>query len=265
MGMNIKSGSDFTKAEEEAAFAVTDTIQRPVIINEAAVSSFGWTNDNAVGKMISFQGRNSIVKGVVGDFHYTSMHEAIGPFIIFLSNYTSKILVKLSDRELPRTLRYIEKKWSEMAPHLPFEYEFLDDQFSKLYSAETRTGKIFYAFALLAIGLACLGLLGLITFTTHQRTKEIGIRKVLGASVSGIVRLLSKEFLKLVIIASVIAFPLAWWLMNYWLQDFAYRINISWWIFFAAGTLAVLIALATISFQAIKAAVANPVKSLRTE
>ena len=134
MGMNIKSGSDFTKAEEEAAFAFTDTIQRPVIINEATVRSFGWTNDNAVGKIFRFQGRNSIVKGVVGDFHYTSMHEAINPFIIFLSNDISKILVKVSGRELPQTLRYMQKKWSELAPQLPFEYEFLDDQFNKLYS-----------------------------------------------------------------------------------------------------------------------------------
>ena len=265
MGMNIKSGSDFTKAEEEAAFAFTDTIQRPVIINEAAVRSFGWTNDNAVGKIFRFQGRNSIVKGVVGDFHYTSMHEAINPFIIFLSNDISKILVKVSGHELPRTLRYMQKKWSELAPHLPFEYEFLDDQFSKLYSAETRTGKIFYAFALMAIGLACLGLLGLVTFATHQRTKEIGIRKILGASVQGIIALLSKDFLKLVGIATLIAVPVAWWVMNKWLQDFAYRISIQWWVFLIAGCIAVFIAFVTISFQAIRAAVANPVKSLRTE
>jgi putative ABC transport system permease protein len=265
MGMNIKSGTDFTKAEEEAAFAITDTIQRPVIINETAARSFGWTNDNAVGKKISFQGRNSIVKGVIGDFHYTSMHEAISPFIIFLSNDISKILVKVSSHELPRTILYMEKKWSELAPHLPFEYEFLDDQFSKLYSAETRTGKIFYAFALMAIGLACLGLLGLVTFATHQRTKEIGIRKILGASVQGIIALLSKDFLKLVGIATLIAVPVAWWVMNKWLQDFAYRISIQWWVFLIAGCIAVVIALLTISFQAVKAAFSNPVKSLRTE
>jgi len=159
----------------------------------------------------------------------------------------------------------MQEKWSELAPQLPFEYEFLDDQFSKLYNAETRTGKIFYAFALLAIGLACLGLLGLITFTTHQRTKEIGIRKLLGASVPGIIALLSKDFLKLVLIAFVISVPVSWWVMNKWLQDFAYRIHISWWAFAVAGIAAILIALITVSFQAIKAAISNPVNSLRTE
>ncbi len=265
MGMKIKSGSDFTKAEEESAFARTDTIQRPLIINEAAVHSFGWTNENAIGKTFQFQGRNSIVKAVVADFHFASMHETINPIIIFLSNNTSKILVKTSANGLPQTLPFIKNKWNEVAPHLPFEYEFLDDQFSKLYTAEMRTGKIFYSFALLAIGLACLGLLGLVTFTAYQRIKEIGIRKVLGASIPGIIAMLSKEFLKLVGIAIMIASPVAWWVMNKWLQDFAYRINISWKIFFVAAIAAVLIALITLSLQAIKAAMANPVKSLRTE
>jgi putative ABC transport system permease protein len=265
MGMNIKSGSDFTKAEEQSAFAHTDTIQRPLIINEAAVHSFGWTNENAIGKTFKFQGRNSIVKAVVADFHFASMHETINPIIIFLSNNTSKILVRTSANEVPRTLSYIRNKWSELAPHLPFEYEFLDDQFNKLYTAETRTGKIFYSFALLAISLACLGLLGLVTFTVYQRTREIGIRKVLGASIPGLIVMLSKDFLKLVVIAIVIASPVAWWVMNKWLQDFAYRINIGWWTFLVAAIAALLIALITISFQAIKAAITNPVKSLRTE
>ena len=205
------------------------------------------------------------MKAVVADFHFASMHETINPIIIFLSKNTSKILVKTSANELPRTLSYIRNKWSELAPHLPFEYEFLDDQFIKLYTAEMRTGKIFYSFALLAIVLACLGLLGLVTFTAYQRTREIGIRKVLGASIPGIIALLSKDFLKLVAIAIVIASPVAWWMMNKWLQDFAYRINISWKVFFIAGIAAILIALVTLSFQAIKAAMTNPVKSLRNE
>jgi putative ABC transport system permease protein len=265
MGMKIKSGNDFTTAEEQSAFARTDTIQRALVINEAAVNSFGWTNENAIGKTFQFQGRNSIVKAVVADFHFASMHETISPIIIFLSNNTSKVLVKIAASEVPGTLSFIENKWNELAPHLPFEYEFLDDQFSKLYTAEMRTGKIFYSFALLAIGLACLGLLGLVTFTAYQRTKEIGIRKVLGASIPGIIVMLSKDFLKLVTIAIVIASPVAWWVMNKWLQDFAYRISINWKVFFVAGMAAMMIALITLSFQAIKAAMANPVKSLRTE
>jgi putative ABC transport system permease protein len=265
MGMDIRSGVDFTTIEEQAAFKNTDTIQRPLIINEATVRTFGWTNENAIGKKFKFQGRNSIVKAVVADFHFSSMHETISPIVIFLAANTSRILVRLSANDLGQTLSYIRSKWSELAPQLPFEYEFMDEQFDKLYAAETRTGKIFYAFALLAIALACLGLSGLATFTAYQRTKEIGIRKVLGASVSGIVLLLSKDFLKLVLIAIIIASPVAWWLMNKWLEDFAYRVNITWTVFLVAGAAAIMIALITLSFQAIRAAMANPVKSLRTE
>ena len=152
-----------------------------------------------------------------------------------------------------------------MAPGQPFDYSFMDEQFNKLYTVEQKTGQIIIMFALLAIIIASLGLFGLVTYAAEQRTKEIGIRKVLGANVANIVTMIAKDFLKLVLIASVIAFPVAWWAMNKWLQDFAYRINISWWIFMGAALLAVVIALATISFQAIKAAIANPVKSLKTE
>ena len=152
-----------------------------------------------------------------------------------------------------------------MAPSKPFDYTFMDEDFNKLYTTEQRTGQIFITFALLAILIACLGLFGLVTYAAQQRTKEIGIRKVLGANVAGIVQMIARDFLKLVIIASVIAFPVAWWAMNKWLQGFAYRINIQWWIFVLAGVIAILIALITVSFQAIKAAMANPVDSLRSE
>ena len=148
---------------------------------------------------------------------------------------------------------------------MPFSYRFLDDSFDQMYRTEQRTGKLAMAFAILAILIACMGLFGLATYAAEQRIKEIGIRKVLGASVNNIVEMLSKDFLVLVLISSIIAFPLAWWAMHSWLQDFAYRISISWWVFLLAGAIALFIALATISFQAIKAAVANPVKSLRTE
>ena len=148
---------------------------------------------------------------------------------------------------------------------MPFSYRFLDDAFNNMYQAERRVGKIALSFAVLAIFIACLGLFGLATYIAEQRTKEIGVRKVLGASVSNIVSMLSKDFLKLVLISAIIAFPLAWWAMNKWLQDFAYRVNIGWWIFIAAGFIALLIAVITVSTQAIRAAIANPVKSLRTE
>ena len=152
-----------------------------------------------------------------------------------------------------------------MAPGKPFDYSFMDEDFNKLYTTEQRTGQIFITFAVLAILIASLGLFGLATYAAEQRIKEIGIRKVLGASVGNIAGMLSKDFLKLVLISSVIAFPVAWWGMHRWLQDFAYRVSISWWVFVVAGILALFIALATISFQAIKAGLANPVKSLRTE
>jgi putative ABC transport system permease protein len=265
LGLHLKSGSDFTLSEQEAAFAGTDTIQRSLMINESAASLLGWTRDEALGKSLKFQGRNSVIKGVVQDFHFSSMHESIGPIVIFIGSHTRNLLVKLSGEQVSESIQFLKSKWNVFAPHRPFEYEFLDEQFDKLYKAEDTTSKLFYSFALLAIVLACLGLLGLITYSAQQRTKEIGIRKVLGASVAGIVMLLSKDFLKLIAIAAVIAFPLAWWVMNKWLQDFAYRASINWWIFAVAGVVALLIGLITISFQAIRAAIANPVKSLRTE
>jgi len=152
-----------------------------------------------------------------------------------------------------------------MAPSQPFSYSFMDEDFNKLYSNEQRTAKLFISFAILAILIACLGLFGLITYAAEQRVKEIGIRKVLGASVGNISGMLSKDFLKLVLISAAIAFPVAWWAMHKWLEDFAYRVSIGWWVFAIAGVLALIIALATVSFQAIKAALANPVRSLRTE
>jgi putative ABC transport system permease protein len=261
--LKLISGSDFTDADQELADSTN--IQRPLILNEAAVKSLGWKPDKAIGKTLQFQGNNSIVKGVVKDFHFSSMHEAISPFVIFLSSNTRNLLVKLSDNQLPQTLQFMKEKWNMLAPHRPFGYEFLDDEFNKLYSAETRTGELFYVFALLAIALACLGLFGLAAFAAQQRTKEIGIRKVLGASVINITTLLSGDFIQLVVVSIVVASPIAWYVMNKWLQDFAYRISITWWVFVFAGAIAVVIALATISYQAIKAAIANPVKSLRTE
>jgi putative ABC transport system permease protein len=175
------------------------------------------------------------------------------------------VSANVSATHLPATLAAIEKKWKTLIPNRPFSYFFLDEFFDKQYRNEVRFGKLFLNFAILAIFISCLGLLGLASYSTIQRTKEIGIRKVLGASVSNIVNLLSKDFLRLVAISALIAFPVAWFSMHKWLQDFAYRIGVSWWVFVAAAILAALIAILTISFQAIRAAVANPVKSLRTE
>lgn len=265
LGLSLLSGSDFTEREESAAFLGSDSLQRPVVLNESAVHSFGWTMEEAIGKKIMFQGRDSFVKGVVGDFHYSSMRETIGPIVIFIGKFTNRIVIKLSGQNLPRTLTDLETKWTSLAPHLPFEYQFLDEEFNNLYRAETRIGKIFYAFALLGIGLACLGLLGLITFTAQQRTKEIGIRKVLGASILSIMTLLSKDLMRLICIAVCIALPTAWWLLEIWLQGFAYHTSLSFSVFVLAGLTTATVSLLTLGFQSVKAALANPVNSLRSE
>jgi putative ABC transport system permease protein len=187
--------------------------------------------------------------------------------MLFMPFYStnSEISVKLSPGDLSGTIAQIKSRYEKFFPGNLFDYTFLDERFNRQYENDRLFSKAFGIFAAIAIAVACLGLFGLAMFSTIQRTKEIGVRKVLGASVANILLLLSKDFVKLVLIASVIAFPVAWWMMNKWLQDFSYRISITWWIFLIAGGAALVVALATVSFQAIKAAVANPVKSLRTE
>lgn len=203
--------------------------------------------------------------GIIKNFNFSSLRDVVTPLALHLGKDNSNISARIDAAEIPAIISQVKNKWKAMAPGQPIDYSFMDEQFNKLYTVDQKTGQIIIMFALLAIVIACLGLFGLVTYAAEQRTKEIGVRKVLGANVANIVTMIAKDFLKLVLIASVIAFPLAWWAMNKWLQDFAYRVNISWWIFLAAALLAVVIALATISFQAIKAALANPVKSLRTE
>jgi putative ABC transport system permease protein len=193
------------------------------------------------------------------------MHDKVGPLVIELDEYYGKIAMRINAKNIPSLIKQVESKWKSMAPGQPFSYTFLDADFNKVYNAEQRTGTLFITFAVFAIFIAGLGLFGLVTYAAEQRIKEIGIRKVLGASVSELVAMISKDFVKLVFIAFVIASPIAWWMMNKWLEDFAYRINISWWVFAFAGLLIIAIALITVSFQAIKAAIANPMKSLRTE
>jgi putative ABC transport system permease protein len=203
--------------------------------------------------------------GVIKNFNFSSLRDVITPLGLILRHEPGNISVRINTANIPALIGQIKNKWQTMATGQPFDYSFMDEQFNNLYTSEQKTGQIFITFALLAIVIACLGLFGLVTYASEQRTKEIGIRKVLGANVANIVAMISKEFLKLVFIAFLFAFPIAWWAMNKWLQDFAYRVNIGWWIFFIAGMVAILIALITVSFQAIKAAIANPVKSLRTE
>jgi putative ABC transport system permease protein len=237
LGMEMEEGRNFSPQ--------MPTDSQAVIINETAANMLGF--DNPLNKKLYQKGSKSkTVKmyniiGVVKDFNSGSLRNKIGPVIFTL-----------------------EDNRNNMAGQ-PFIYSFMDDDFNRLYSSEQRTGKIFLSFTFFAILIACLGLFGLVTYAAEQRTKEIGIRKVLGASISNIVNMLSKDFLRLVTISMIIAFPIAWLGMNRWLQDFAYRVTISWWVFALAGLAALLIAIITVSFQAIKAAIANPVKSLRTE
>src|SRR5687767_7717617 len=240
---------------------------RAMLINRSAAKLLGFRSpDDAIGKSILRGQRKWDVVGVVEDYHQKSLRHALEP-MIFMPFYStnSEISVKLSAGDLSGTIGQLKRKYEAFFPGNLFDYNFLDETFNRQYENEQLFGKTFGIFAGLAIFVACLGLLGLTMFATIQRTKEIGVRKVLGASVANIVLLLSKSFLKLILISAIVAFPLAWWAMNTWLRDFAFRVDIGWWVFILAGASALLIALATISFQAIKAAIANPIKSLRTE
>lgn len=225
--------------------------------------------EQVLGKQLiagEFDDQKGTIVGVVKDFNTESLIEPIEPVLI--ANYPGmfrSVAVKLSSPDLQGAIGTIRKNWEETYPQEVFDYQFLDDQIADLYRKEDLQQKLIWAAACIAIIISCLGLLGLVSLITLQRTKEIGIRKVLGASVTQITTLLSRDFLKLVFVAIIIASPVAWYAMNVWLENFAYRINISWWMFALSGLLAVIIALITVGFQAVKAALANPVYSLRTE
>ena len=241
-----------------------------IILNETAVKDLGVTAP-AVGKQILWDSDADTmyyvtIVGVAKDFHFTSLRNEIKPFaFVNNSKRAANFTIKLFTDNVQSSLAQIENTWKKLLAERAFEYYFLDETYAKLYQSEERFQKVFINLVILGIIIACLGLLGLTTFSAQQRVKEIGVRKVLGASVPHVVALLSKDFLKLVLIALVLAVPVAWWLMNEWLKDFAYRINIEWWIFLVAAVIAIIIAFVTISTQAIKAAISNPVKSLRTE
>lgn len=261
LGMQIVAGRNFSNE-----FA---TDSSAVILNETAAKTFGW-KDNSIGHTITNsdnQGKKTTFKviGVVKDFHFKSLYEPISPLVMLVGNNSGTIIAKVKTKDISGLLSSIKKQWTSFTSEEPFQFAFLDERFNQTYEKEQKTGLILGIFACLTIFVACLGLFGLATFTAEQRTKEIGIRKVLGATVPGVVSLLTKDFLKLVAVAFVIASPIAWFIMNKWLQDFAYRININWRVFAVAALLAIIITIISVSFKAIKAAIANPVKSLRTE
>ena len=257
--MNIKlvDGRDFSKefATDSAGY----------IVNEAALKKIGYKDP--IGKRLTFWQRKGTIIGVAKDFHFNSLHEQINPLIIRYGEEEGygSILVRTSPGQTKLALANLERLCKQLNPQFPFTFSFSDEEYQKLYRSEQVVSKLANAFAFLAIFISCLGLLGLAMFTAEQKTREIGIRKVLGASVASLFTLLSREFIFLVCVALLIASPVAWWLMNNWLQNYAYRTPISWWMFLFAAMVAIVVALITISFQAIKAAIANPVKSLRTE
>ena len=276
LGIQIKEGRDFSS--QFPADTMTDGILKgpldqnigSIIVNETAVKDLG-IPEPVVGKQILW-GNDAdtmyyaTVVGVAKDFHFTSLRNQIKPFVfVNIPGRVSNFTIKLSTNNIKQTISQLETTWKKFSADRPFEYNFLDETYAGLYQSETRFQKVFVSLVVLGIIIACLGLFGLATFAAQQRVKEIGIRKVLGASVSNLIGLLSKDFLKLVIIALILAIPIAWFAMNKWLQDFAYRVNIHWWVFIIAAVITVLIAWITISTQAFKAAAANPVKSLRNE
>jgi putative ABC transport system permease protein len=268
LGMEIKEGRDFSRG-----FLSDST---GLIINEAAAKSFNIESDPIgkrietfkmlPGNVIDKEGRNVYtIIGVVKNFHFESLRDNIGPLALHLGKSPGLISFRFKAKNVNEVISTIQKKWKQMAPAQPFEYTFLDDEFTSMYASEQRLGKIFAIFAGLAIIIACLGLFALSAFTAEQRTKEIGIRKVLGATVGSIIFLLSKEFGKLIVIAFIIAAPLSWFAVKWWLQSYSYKTEIGILIYVIAGVSAFLVAWLTMGYQSIKAASSNPVNSLRSE
>lgn len=256
MGIQLVEGKGFTGSSADSA---------NFILNETAVKAAG-IEEPVVGKRLTFQGTKGVIAGVVKDFHYQNMHQKIGQLLMqYNKNWRGKIYVRTTVKDAPRALAAAEKVYKEYNVDHTFDYSFLDNQFNNLYKTDIHVGELFNCFAFITILISCLGLFGLVTFTAESRVKEIGMRKVFGAGVLGIVTLLSKDFLVLVLFAAAIAFPVAWYGLSNFLQGYAYRTDLSCGVFIVAGLLTVCITIITISFQTIKAAIANPVKSLRTE
>jgi putative ABC transport system permease protein len=256
LGLNIVQGRNFSRefATDSSAY----------LINQAAAEALGW--DEPVGKTFATGGEISTVIGVVEDFHFESLHSEIKPLIMPFMIWTPQLIaVRLAPGQVRENIESVRQLWTEFAPQRPFEYTFLDENLQRWYQNEDRVSRLFNIFTILALFIAGLGLFGLAAYAAEVRTKEIGVRKVLGATVVNITGLMSKDFIRLVLVAFAIAIPLGWFAMSRWLENFAYRIEISWWVFALAGGLAMVIALVTVSFQAIKAAMMDPVKSLRSE
>ena len=261
MGIEIIKGRDFSREFSSDSSAM--------IINEAAAKHFEWDNpmDNTISVFVNGEGETKThqIIGVARDFNFESLHDKVGPLVMIIGNSKGHISFRLKTKNIDEVISQLEDKWKEFAPNQPFSYSFMDERFDQMYENEKKLGETFGVFAGLAIFIGCLGLFGLSAFTAQKRTKEIGIRKVMGASVPGIVTLLGKEFVKLMIISFLIAAPLSYYLMDMWLQDFAYRTSLGIGIFILAGILSFLVAILTVSYHSIRSALANPVDSIKHE
>jgi putative ABC transport system permease protein len=256
MGITLVEGKGFTGGPADST---------NYILNETAIKEAG-ISEPAVGKRFTLRGRQGVIAGIAKDFHFEDMHKKIRPIIIYYSaDWRWKMFVKTTGKDAPRALAAVRKVWARYNPDYELLYTFLDTEFDELYKTDTHVGVLFNCFAVLAMCISCLGLFGLVTFTAESKLKEIGVRKVLGAGVGQIVGLLARDFLWLVVVAAAVAIPVAWYGLNGFLQGYAYRTSLSWWVFGVAGVVTLVIALVTISFKCVQAALANPVKSLRTE
>lgn len=265
-GLQLVAGEDLTEQDVRDAGLPDSLHVYHFLINESAARELGWTPDQAVGKRLFLDAsRPGYIKGVVRDFHFESLHNPIKSVVLFPQAWARRWLIKLAPGDPQPAITALAAKWKELVPYRPFDYHFLDDDYDRLYQSEIRLGKALDVFAGIAIALACLGLFGLSSYAAQQRVREVGIRKVLGASVSQIIVLLSRDFVRLAGIAFLLAAPIAWWAMRHWLQDFAYRTSLSAYVFVLAGVATLALTLATVSVKAVAAALTSPVKNLRSE
>ncbi len=261
LGLQVKMGRNFSPE--------FGTDSNATIINETTATLLGY--ENPLGKKIYSQiggpngNKEFTIIGVVKNFNFETLHQAISPLALFLGNSNGLCAFKIQSTQIPMLIKNIGTKWKSLTSDLPFSYRFLDDSFNEMYQSDQRVGEIALLFSFLAILIACLGLFGLATFITEQRVKEIGIRKILGASVRKIVQLLSKEFIQLVVLSFLIAVPISWYFMHKWLNDYAYRVEINWRVYLLSGFIALFIAIITVGYHAIKAALINPIRNLRVE
>lgn len=264
MNIDIVSGRTFTDGDFTRANRSEDR-EYAMLVNEKTAAHFGLSPEELVGRKASIGGGSGTIVGVVKDFHFASLHRTVEPLFIFPRGSFNKLLISFNTADVRRTLEETGEVWSRMFPQYPFEYEFLDQEYNALYQQETRAGNIFTSFAVLAIFIACLGLVGLASYMVEERTREIGVRKVLGATSAQVMTLFSKDFVILILTGFLISVPVAWYVMVQWLQNFAYRIEIEWSVFLLAGLITILIAVVTVSYQALRAARLDPVDSLRSE